>query len=48
MSKNLYMKLMGEKAKTASIHLSSVNFNKRNAVLKQFAQYLRTNKQSTY
>tara|TARA_Y100000590_G_scaffold464253_1_gene633249 strand:- start:3275 stop:4510 length:1236 start_codon:yes stop_codon:yes gene_type:complete len=37
---------MGEKAKNASMHLSSLNVNKRNAVLKQFVQYLRANKKS--
>ena len=46
MSKNLYIKQMGEKAKNASMHLSSLNVNKRNAVLKQFVQYLRANKKS--
>jgi len=46
MSKNLYMKKIGEKAKLAALHLSNLNINKRNSVLKQFSQYLRTNKQS--
>jgi len=46
MSKNLYMEKIGKKAKLASLHLSSVNIEKRNSVLKQFSQYLRTNSQS--
>ena len=45
MSKNLYMEKMGKKAKHASSHLSSLNIDKRNAVLKQFSQYLKTNTQ---
>jgi len=36
---------MGKKAKLASSHLSSLNINKRNSVLKQFSQYLKTNTQ---
>jgi len=43
MSKNLYMKKIGEKAKRASLHLSSLNIDRRNSVLKQFSQYLKTN-----
>ena len=46
MSKNLYMDKIGEKAKLASLHLSNVNIDKRNSVLKQFSQYLKTNAQS--
>jgi len=46
MSKNLYMEKIGEKAKLASQHLSNLNIDKRNSVLKQFGQYLRTNSQS--
>ena len=46
MSKNLYLEKIGEKAKLASLHLSNANINKRNSVLKQFSQYLRTNSQS--
>ena len=46
MSKNLYMDKIGEKAKLASLHLSNVNIDKRNSVLKQFSQYLKTNVQS--
>jgi len=45
MSRNLYMEKLGEKAKLASLHLSNVNIKKRNAVLKQFSQYLKTNTQ---
>jgi glutamate-5-semialdehyde dehydrogenase len=43
MSKNLYMEKIGKKAKLASSHLSSLNIDKRNAVLKQFSKYLKTN-----
>ena len=43
MSRNLYMDKLGEKAKLASLHLSQVNIKKRNSVLKQFSQYLKTN-----
>ena len=43
MSKNLYMEKIGKNAKLASIRLSNTNISKRNAVLKQFSQYLRTN-----
>jgi len=46
MSKNLYMEKIGEKAKLVSQHLSNLNIDKRNSVLKQFGQYLRTNSQS--
>ena len=46
MSKNLYMEKIGKKAKLASLHLSNVNINKRNSVLKQFSQYLKVNAQS--
>ena len=45
MYKNLYMEKIGKKAKLASLHLSNVNINKRNSVLKQFSQYLKTNSQ---
>ena len=45
MSKNLYMKKIGEKARLASIHLSSLDIEKKNSVLKQFSQYLKTNTQ---
>ena len=43
MSGNLYIKKMGEKAQLASLHLLNENINKRNSVLKQFSQYLKTN-----
>ena len=46
MPKNLYMEKIGKKAKLASLHLSNLNIKKRNSVLKQFSQYLRTNSQS--
>ena len=46
MSKNLYMKKIGKKAKLASLHLSNVSIEKRNSVLKQLSQYLKTNSQS--
>ena len=42
-SKNLYMKKIGKKAKLASLHLSSLNIDKRNSVLKQFSKYLKKN-----
>jgi len=45
MFKNLYMEKIGIKAKFASLHLSNANIEKRNSVLKQFSQYLRTNSQ---
>jgi len=43
MSKNLFMKKIGEKAKLAALDLSKLNINKKNSVLKQFNQYLKTN-----
>jgi len=46
MSKNLFMKKIGEKAKFASLNLSRLNISKKNSVLKQFSQYLKTNEQS--
>ena len=42
MKKNLYMDNIGKKAKIASLKLSNLNLKKRNAVLKQFSQYLKT------
>ena len=45
MSKNLYMKKIGEKAKIASLSLSNLNINKKNSVLKLFNKYLQTNEQ---
>ena len=46
MSNNLYMEKIGKKAKLASLHLSSLNIDRRNSVLKQFSQYLKTNVRS--
>ena len=46
MTKNLYMERIGEKGKIASLNLSSLSIDKRNSVLKQFSQYLKTNTQS--
>ena len=46
MPKNLYMEKIGKKGKLASLHLSNVNIDKRNSVLKQFSQYLKTNTRS--
>ena len=46
MFKNLYMEKIGEKAKIASLHLSNVNIDKKNSVLKQFSQYLKSNSKS--
>ena len=46
MSKNLSMEKIGRKAKLASLDLSKLNINRKNAVLKQFSQYLKSNKQS--
>ena len=43
MSNNLYMEKIGKKAKLASLNLSSLNIDKKNSVLKQFNQYLKTN-----
>ena len=40
-SKNSYIKKLGEKAKNASFHLSSLNIKKRNLVLKLFKRYLK-------
>ena len=45
MPKNTYMDKVGEKAKIASQHLSNTNIDKRNSVLKQFSQYIKTNSQ---
>ena len=44
MSKDSFMEKIGEKAKFASINLSRLNISKKNSVLKQFSQYLKTNK----
>jgi len=43
MASSSYMQIMGKKAKLASLNLSSLNINKKNSVLKQFNQYLKTN-----
>jgi len=39
------MKKIGEKAKIASLNLSNLSIDKRNSVLKQYSQYLKTNSQ---
>ena len=46
MTKNLYMEIIGKKAKNASLNLSNLSINKRNSVLKQYSQYLRINSKS--
>jgi len=46
MPKNSFMENIGKKAKFASLSLSRLNINKKNAVLKQFNQYLKANEQS--
>ena len=46
MSKNSYMEKIGKKAKLASLNLSSLTIDKKNSVLKQFNQYLKTNERS--
>ena len=38
MHKNLYMEKVGKKAKLASLHLSNLNLEKRNSVLKHRAE----------
>ena len=43
MANNSYMEIIGKKAKLASLNLSSLNIDKKNSVLKQFNQYLKTN-----
>ena len=40
------MEEIGKKAKLASLYLANININKRNSVLKQFSQYLKTNSKS--
>jgi len=45
MTKNLYMKKIGEKAKIASLNLSNISISKKNSVLKQFSHYLKSNEQ---
>ena len=44
MFKNLYMKNIGKRAKSASLDLSSLRVEKRNDVLKQYIKYLKINK----
>ena len=46
MPKNLYMEKIGKRAKLAALHLSNINNDKRNSVLKQYSQYLKTNSRS--
>ncbi len=46
MTKNLFMKKIGEKAKSASSDLFKMNIKKKNSVLKQFNQYLKSNERS--
>jgi len=46
MSKNLFMKKIGEKAKFASIELSKLNIKKKNSVLKLFSKYLKIHEQA--
>jgi len=41
MFKNLYMEKIGKKAKLAAFHLSNLNIDKRNSVLKEFNKYLK-------
>ena len=42
MYKNLYMDKIGKKARFANNYLSNLDIKKKNAVLKQFATYLKT------
>ena len=46
MIKNLYMNKIGRNAKIASLQISKISIEKRNAVLKQFNRYLKTNSKS--
>ena len=46
MTKNSFMKKIGEKAKSASSDLSKMDVRKKNSVLKQFSQYLKSNERS--
>ena len=46
MTKNSFMKKIGEKAKSASSDLSKMDIKKKNSVLKQFSQYLKSNERS--
>ena len=45
MQNNSYMDKIGKKAKLASLHLSSLNIDKKNSVLRLFSNYLNTNSQ---
>ena len=42
MKNNLYMDKIGRKAKIASLNLSNISVKKRNSVLQQYSQYLKT------
>ena len=46
MIKNLYMNKIGRNAKIASLQISKISIERRNAVLKQFNRYLKTNSKS--
>jgi len=46
MPKNSYMEKIGKKAKLASFNLSNLTIDKKNSVLKEFNQYLKTRKKS--
>tara|TARA_Y100000590_G_scaffold290232_1_gene326672 strand:+ start:2082 stop:3344 length:1263 start_codon:yes stop_codon:yes gene_type:complete len=46
MYKKTFMEKIGKKAKLASFSLSRLSINKKNSVLRQFSQYLKTNKKS--
>ena len=46
MKNNLYMDKIGSKAKIASLNLSNISVKKRNSVLQQYSQYLKTNLKS--
>ena len=43
MKKNLYMDILGKKAKLASLNLTSIDIKKRNSVLKSYCSYLKNN-----
>ena len=43
MNRNLYMNQIGYKAKAAAKYLSSLNLEKRNLVLRQFAKNIKSN-----
>ena len=46
MSRNLFMKKIGKKAKFASLNITKLSSNKKNSVLKKFNQYLKKNETS--